>query len=178
VSDPYATPIEHPISVAAREQDPSLQPIFTAPQRTASELGPTLNVSARDPIGYAHEGYVKLEFNVGDLLAHGARLYPDQGAALSDSWIVTAPEGSLPFRTVTSLSGEQVRTGTTGTTSTAASDAQAAKVETYVRGALRTGASAGKTAALGTPGSDPRGGGAPPPPPSHTSGITGSLGGH
>ena len=87
---------------------------------------------------------MKLEFNLGDIIANGGRVYRDVGANLNGSYIVTVPE-RIPFRAVMAPTGHSAE----GLPLPAAGPGIDEKVETYVRGALKTGASAGHNVTSG-----------------------------
>ncbi|MEZ0228621.1 MAG: AvrPphF family type III effector [Planctomycetota bacterium] len=157
VEDPFAPPIENPLTAAIRAEHPEFQKIMIAPQRPARELGPTLNFSTRDPSAYAKPGFVKLELTVDDVLANGGRIYRDVGANLNNSYIVTVPE-TLPFRGITAPTGHAAEglplpAGTTAPGIAAAGGPNVEKVETFVRTALNGGASTGYKVTTHPPGS-------------------------
>lgn len=169
VQDPYLPPVEHPLSVAGRVTNPEYPPIMIPQTRNASSLGPTLNVSLRDPSAYAKQGFVKLEFTVEDVLANGGRIYRDVGANLNNSYIVSVP-GTLPYRTIGAPTGHSLE----GLPLPGIGPATE-KLETYVRTALNGSASTGYKATTnqGSGG----GNGHAPPPPSLGPGILGRVGG-
>ncbi|MCA9581592.1 MAG: hypothetical protein KC416_07335, partial [Myxococcales bacterium] len=67
----------------------------------ASDLGPSLNVSARTSDFYGSSDRILIRIRAEDVIDAGGRIYPDVGGAeLVDPMIITAPE-PLPYQVVT-----------------------------------------------------------------------------